>query len=284
LKLEEVCDFSVSKNIAKIKLELEDLVNRKVIYKIEDFYLAVYDPSSLEKRKKGNQMAVTALITAEKKAAFIAKFPFVEAVAVSGSLSKGYYDNESDIDFFVITKPGKLWVCRTLLMLYKKIFLLNSRKFFCINYFMSSSDLEIEEKNRFTATEIKTLIPFQGKIIFTEFYKKNGWVSDVFGTLDPNLEMVREISKPKTIKIVERFLNTHCGRFLDNVSQKITVRFWKIRFGHMKAEEFNVALKSTKNVSKHHPSNFQKKVINSLNEKYEEVRMKHNIELPKEYV
>lgn len=36
---------------------------------------------------------------AKYRAKFIAKFPFVKAVGISGSLSKGYYDNESDIDF-----------------------------------------------------------------------------------------------------------------------------------------------------------------------------------------
>lgn len=52
----------------------------------------------------------------------------------------------------------------------------------------------------------------------------------------------------------------------------------------MAHDDFSVALKSTKHISKHHPLNFQKKVISSLNEKYAEIKKNHNIELQKEYV
>src|SRR4029453_8923510 len=89
----------------------------------------------------------------------IASFPYVRCVCISGSLSKKYFDDTTDIDFFVITKPGRLWVCRTFLILFKKLFLLNSKKYFCINYFIDSDNLEIPDQNIFTATELTTLIP-----------------------------------------------------------------------------------------------------------------------------
>ena len=284
LKLDEIYNFSFSKNKEKIRNDLDDLVAKNVIVKIGDFYLAVPNQKHIEKRIKGNQMAVTALVKAKKKAAFISKFPFVEAVGVSGSLSKGYYDSDSDIDFFVITKPNKVWLCRTFLMLYKKIFLFNSRKYFCINYFMSSNCLEVQEKNRFTATEIKTLIPFHGKKAFEDFYRSNAWVSDIFAEFVPQLEKVQSIKKPMGIVAMESVFNTKLGNALDHSFKNITVRFWKMKFSQMAYEDFKVALKSTKNISKHHPLNFQKKVITALNEKYEEIRRNHNIELPKEYV
>jgi len=264
-------------------MELEQLIARKIICKVEDFYLPDCDVECIEKRKKGNAMAVQALVKAAEKARFIAKFPFVEAVGVSGSLSKGYYDDNSDIDFFVITKPGKVWITRTLLMLYKKIFLLNSRKYFCINYFMSSANLEVEEKNRFTATEIKTLIPFQGKDVLEMFYSKNDWVSDIFGPLTPNLDAVPNIKKPLLSIWIEFLLDNRFGHLIDSAFKHTTVRFWKMKFRKMNIDDFKIALKSTKSISKHHPLNFQKKVILALNEKYEELRKKHNIELPKEY-
>ena len=65
--------------------------------------------------------------TSWKKARFmthiIKRCPFVRAVMVSGSLSKNNSDKTSDLDFFIITKPNRLWISRTLLMLFKKIFL-----------------------------------------------------------------------------------------------------------------------------------------------------------------
>jgi predicted nucleotidyltransferase len=284
LKLEEICSFSISKDCSKVESELTELISKRIIFKIEDFYYPEYDLSCLEKRKNGNKMAVDALVKAKERATLISKFPFVEAVGVSGSLSKGYYDKDSDIDFFVITKPGKLWLSRTFLMLYKKFFLFNSRKYFCINYFMSSSSLEVEEKNRFTATEIKTLIPFEGKMVFEEFYNKNEWISGLLGHYDPKLESVGIISKPKGVRVLESILNTKAGEQLDSLFKKTTVAFWKLKFRQMQTDDFKIALKSTKNISKHHPLNFQKKVINALNDKYDEIRINHNIELQREYV
>ena len=283
LKLEEICSFTPDKDPQKIESELARLVERNIIFKVDDFYLTDCDPACIEKRKKGNLMAADALAIAKKRARFISRFPFVEGVGVSGSLSKGYYDDRSDIDFFVITKHGKLWITRSLLMLYKKIFLLNSRKYFCINYFMSSANLEIEEKNRFTATEIRTLIPFQGKDTLAAFYRQNKWVSGLFGEFEPGLEKVPNIEKPIFSGLVEWVFANRFGNFVDATLRNITVRFWKVKFRQMNSDDFKVALKSTKEVSKHHPSHFQKKVISALNDKYEELRRNHNIELAKEY-
>lgn len=283
LKLEEICRFNPDKDRQKIETELARLVEQKIIFKVDDFYLTDCDPTCIEKRKKGNLLAADALMIARKRARFISRFPFVEGVGVSGSLSKGYYDAQSDIDFFVITAHGKLWITRSMLMLYKKIFLLNSRKYFCINYFMSSANLEIEEKNRFTATEIRTLIPFQGRDTLAAFYHQNRWVSGLFGEFEPSLDAVPDIKKPVISRLLEWVFDNKFGNFVDDSMRKMTVRFWKVKFRDMNGDDFKVALKSTKAVSKHHPSHFQKKVISALNEKYEELRKRHNIELAKEY-
>ncbi len=265
-------------------MELNHLVESNIIAKVGDFYLAGCGSECIEKRQIGNELAAKAMIIAKKRARLIAKFPFVEAVGISGSLSKGYYDSKSDIDFFVITKPGRLWLVRTFLMLYKKIFLLNSRKYFCINYFMSSAELELEEKNRYTATEVKTLIPLQGKEVFEEFYNKNKWITNIFGDFQPDFESVTNTKKPVFTKGTEILLNNKLGLTIDDFFEKITLRFWNMKFSAMNREDFKIALKTTRDISKHHPLNFQKKVILSLNEKYEELRKMHNIELTKEYV
>ena len=284
LKLDEIYNFSISKNKARIEKDLEELISKNIIVKIDGYYLAGHHLNQIEQREKGNLMAVNALVKAKERAGFIAKFPFVEAVAISGSLSKGYYDKDSDIDFFVITKLHKLWLCRTFLMLYKKMFLLNSKKYFCINYFMSTGHLEIAEKNRFTATEIKTLIPFHGKKAFEEFYQKNDWVSGIFAEFVPQLDGIGNMRKPKIIQILEKAFDNKLGVALDLFFKNTTLYFWKLKFKQMTKDDFKVALKSTQNISKHHPLNFQKKVITALNEKYEEIKRNHNIELSKEYV
>lgn len=284
LTKEEIHSYNNHDDFSTTQAELDYLVAQKVTLQRDGFYVYPDNLQSIAKRLKGNLEAKKALIIAKKRAAFISKFPYVKAVGVSGSLSKGYYDDESDIDFFIITKHSKLWICRTFLILYKKIFLLNSRKYFCTNYFISENHLEIEEQNRFTATELKTLIPLQGKEVFEAFFKENNWVSGYFSNFKPTSEMIENTKKPFITKGVEFVFNTKFGSLIDLTFKSITLKKWNSKFHYLSKEEFEIALKTTTNISKHHPSNFQKKVISALNEKIEKVQKEFKIELSKEYV
>ncbi len=282
---EEVFAFSNSKDKSKAKKELQALIQDKIIYFIDGFYLCENNPELVKRRVEGNKKAKNIFSKAQKVSKFIARFPYVEGVGISGSLSKGFYDDDGDIDFFIITSPGRLWIARTLLVLYKKIFLLNSRKYFCVNYFIASNSLEIEEKNRFTATELVTLMPMYGNGSFHEFYKQNSWAFQWMPNMNftHQLKTLSETKKPVITRLTEKLLNTKMGDSLDKLFLRITYKRWKQKFNKMDERQFNVALKSTQNVSKHHPLNFQKQVISRLNQKYEEYQHKYNIHLPKEH-
>ncbi len=281
---EEIYSFSEADSIESLKKELKDLVANKVIYKIDEFYLAENDESQIQRRLSGNQMAKDIHGKANSVSRFISKFPYVEGVGISGSLSKGYFDEEGDIDFFIITTPKRLWIARTFLILYKKLFLFNSKKYFCVNYFISTNSLEIEEKNRFTATELTTMLPMYGNGSFHDFYNENKWVTKYLPnkTIDEGLSNLNTVKKPLFTKSLESILNTNLGDWLDSFFLKMTYKKWKVKFNKLEEKHFNIALKSTKNVSKHHPLNFQRKVIERLNDKYDELKESHNIHLAKE--
>ncbi len=284
---EEIYSFSDVSNKEQIKDSLDDLVSKEIIYKIGPFYLLENNKDLVDRRLKGNKMAAKIQKKATKRARFISKFPHVEGVGISGSLSKGYYDDDGDIDFFIITKAKRLWVARTLLILYKKIFLLNSRKYFCVNYFISENALEINERNRFTATELATLIPMFGNGSFHRFYQENDWVKDMLPNKTPkqSLANLLPLQKPLTTKIIEKIFASKLGDSLDAFFMRITYKKWKAKFEALALDQdhFNIAFKSTQNVSKHHPNDFQNKVINSLNEKYLEMQENHNITLSLEH-
>ena len=281
----EIFLFSEIRDIKKVRTELQSLVDDEVIYFIEGFYCCQNNPELIKRRLRGNKNAQTIFKKAQQVSKFISKFPYVEGVGISGALSKGFYDEDGDIDFFIITAPKRLWIARTLLILYKKIFLLNNKKYFCVNYFIASNALEIEEKNRFTATELVTLIPMFGNKRFQEFYKNNTWAFQFMPnvTATQALDNLAEISKPVGTRLIEKILNTKLGDVLDTLFLRITYKKWKVKFNAMDKRHFDIALKSTPNVSKHHPSNFQKKVIERLNKKYQDYQNNHHIDLPKEH-
>lgn len=282
---EEIYAFSDASSREHLKDSLDDLVRKKVIYKIDQFYLLENDKNLITRRLKGNKMAAEIQKKAANRARFISRFPYVEGVGISGSLSKGYFDDDGDIDFFIITKAKRLWIARTLLVLYKKIFLLNSRKYFCVNYFISESALEIDEKNRFTATELATLMPMFGNGSFHRFYQENDWVKEMLPNKTPkqSLANLLPLQKPLITRVSEKIFNTKFGDSLDSFFMRITYKKWKVKFLDSDPDRFNIAFKSTQNISKHHPNDFQKKVINGLNEKYLEVQENHNITLSLEH-
>lgn len=283
LKRDEIFSFSNLKNKVLLDKELSHLLEKEVIYKIDNYYLCENDHRHVERRLLGNNMATDIFPKAIKVSNFIAKFPFVEGVGISGALSKGYHDEKSDIDFFIITSQKRLWVARTLLVLYKKIFLLNSRKYFCVNYFIASNTLEINEKNRFTATELITMIPMCGKDVFQSFYTENQWAKNYFPNYIEKDHKINTVKKNVLIKLTERLLINNLGNYMDFWFMKLTYKKWKSKFKTLDKASFDIAMKSTENVSKHHPQNFQKKVIDTLNEKYSKARENHDITLEPEY-
>ncbi len=265
--------------------DLKVALNKNFICEKENYYALPEDFDIISKREKGNIEAKSAMKIAQKKADFISKyFPFVEAIGISGSLSKGYFDENSDVDFFIITEPNRLWFCRTMLIVYKKIFLSNSKKYFCMNYFITSDNLEIAERNRFTATEITTLLPIYGKEIFEQFYIKNTWVKKYFPNKNIDISAIKTIQKTSITNLFENHSHNSIGTIIEKFCFKFTYLHWKKKFEKSLGSDFELAFKSTNKVSKHHPQNFQNKVIASLNMKYDVINKKHNLSLEKEYV
>ncbi len=271
LTKEELLLYSYGKE-SDLNSEIDSLCNQGIIYEFKQFYYIEDDIDVVNRRISGNIKAKSVLPKALNSGRFISKFPFVESVSISGALSKGYYDENGDFDFFIITTPNRLWVARTFLILYKKIFLLNSKKFFCVNYFVGNNNLTISEQNRFTATEIATLIPVTGKNASNNFIEKNKWVDNYFMNLPKkDLSEVRDIKKPFLTLLLQALLNLPIGNTIDNLFRKFTLKKWNKKFNYLNKEDFKVAMKSTKNVSKHHPQNFQKRVLDQWQIKYKEL-------------
>ncbi|HRH02796.1 MAG TPA: nucleotidyltransferase domain-containing protein [Bacteroidia bacterium] len=281
LTFEELLSYTqyikISSDEAQSEIAL--LQNKGWVEKSGDFLYLKGKHFVVARRLEGNKLAQKRMTLAKKMSELIVQFPFVKSVCISGSLSKNYMDEDSDIDFFIITEPGRLWLCRGLLVLFKKVFLLNSRRHFCINYYVDSTNLEIPERNIFTATEITFLLPTYNSLLFDEFRKRNNWTHDFY----PNLSYQGMLEKPLKNSIIkqffERILNGTIGEKMDALFFKLTLRRWKNKFSHFSKEEFDLNLRSRKSVSKHHPRGYQKVVLDRFQEKLDEFERANNVKL-----
>ncbi len=281
LKADEVYRFLPTKHLPKstIEFELKELSAKGYIFQFGDLFSVQNKNELAQRRIAGNDEATKLLEVAKRKGKFISSFPFVRGVLASGSLSKGYMDENSDLDFFIITKPGRLWIARMILVLYKRVFLFNSHKYFCVNYFVDTDHLEIEEKNLFTATELATVIPLCSPDLYIKLLRNNAWLPQFFPNFTQRpVDTVQSTSNGSIKKLLEGIIDIAGGNRWENYFMKLSLKRWEhIYREHYKKDDFQVAFKSKKHASKNHPRHFQKKVIELYQEKIDSFGKKFNI-------
>jgi len=204
------------------------------------------------------------LKTADRIAQFLFCFPFVKGIAVSGSLSKNFADDQSDIDFFVITEKNKLWLARTFMHAFKKIaILLKKQDMFCMNYYISEELLQIKEKNIFTATEVCTLLPLRGITVFQQFFRENSWSKNFLPNHSLRISYVQQAKDSLAKKLIEWTLRNRVGNFLDWLLMRISIRRWKRKTISFKMNKHGSVMKldASRHYAKPDPTVFQQKII-----------------------
>ncbi|MGB2867323.1 MAG: hypothetical protein WBD36_02635 [Bacteroidota bacterium] len=202
----------------------------------------------------------------------IRRFPFVRAVFVSGELSKGVASQDSDIDFVIVTAEGRLWICRTLLILFKKMFLLNSKKFFCLNHFVSADHLEAEDRNVYTATEIATLQPLYNLELFRQYQRVNEWIQ----TYLPNASTISHspIRNDHRRLLMQRFLESLIlSSVADKVDPWLLQRWkmvWRKRYPELPTERRSRLFKSSLYLSTAYGQDFLTQILTRYRDRLEQ--------------
>ena len=106
----------------------------------------------------------------------IAQLPFVRMVAITGSLAMNNVADDADIDYFIVTENGRLWLARALVI---GIVRLAARRgvILCPNYFVAESALTLPEHNIYTAREIVQMVPLFGVSVYKKLRQHNCWAS-----------------------------------------------------------------------------------------------------------
>jgi hypothetical protein len=216
----------------------------------------------IEARVDANRLAEEMLPLAKNYCSKISKFPFIRGVFISGGLSKNYFHQQSDIDYFIITTKNRLWLCRTIFILYYKLLSKKKKEFFCLNYFISEADLTIPDRNQFVATEIATLIPMVNHTLYLQFLDTNDWYKSFFPQMPMRSSRESIPHKKQAIKsAIEYLFSGFIGNRMDDFLLRITLKHWRKKFIHMKHEDFDLQIRSRKHVCKHHTKGYQNKVL-----------------------
>jgi len=255
----------------QVEEALQQLVRERKAFVCHGYYSTLPQIDEITaRRRKGNLLADQLISKATATGRFIAKFPFVRFVGISGSLSKGYAEKGvTDYDFFIITAGNRLWICRTILHLFKKAtFLLGMQGRFCMNYFIDSDRLRIEEENYYTAIEISSLLPVYGQQVHDAFLKANEWryrhlpngYTPYFAAHNVQDHM------PWYKKLAEAILEIGMPGKMNQFFMRLTDKWWRRKWARKNypADQYELAFKTTLHHSKNHPANYQKKILDQV--------------------
>ena len=243
--------------------------NGKVDCSEQGYYSRLHQPRWSVERDMGNKRAEKLLKLSSRFVRVIKRFPFVEAIAISGSLSKYYADKDADIDYFIITTTNRLWIARTLLHLYKKLtFLRGHQHYYCMNYFIDQSALEIGDKNIYTAIELVTLLPVYNQEAILKLKHQNGWFAEFLPNenLNQDERFLLPMNNGFFKSFLESFINVLWAKRLNQFFMRLTDRKWRAKWKKKSfpMDTYNQALHTSLHVSKNHPDDFQFQVLNAL--------------------
>ena len=111
---------------------------------------------------------------ARRYGGLLAALPFVRLVAVSGALALHNTDGAGDVDYFLVTAPGRLWLARAMSVM---IVRLAARRgvTLCPNYLLTTPALALNDWNLFTAHEAVQMVPLAGHDLYRQLRSLNRW-------------------------------------------------------------------------------------------------------------
>lgn len=244
---------------------LRDMCESGLVKVAADHYGVGDIAMMVSRRRQAEKRAEEVLAQAYENGRFIERFPFVNSVFLSGSISKNVMHEESDVDYFILSNHERVWISMLILKLYKKFALRKRSEFFCLNYFVSDQAMEIEEQSMFTAVEIATLHAVRETDLKESLIKQNSWVKEIlpnhpFHCQSPSIPRGQ---KATAIRLLEKTLSGRLGDLVDRFIRRFIEWFNRAKFRQFKGHpDWELMFRTHRNQAKFHSKNHHRKIIN----------------------
>jgi hypothetical protein len=259
IKKEELFQYVCSDNKIEVQSSLARLIGDGYVHAKDDFIWVMNDQGIIADRVSGNSKAEKFLDIARRQAKLLSWFPFIKCICISGSLSKLYMDDHSDIDYFIIAKERRLWLTKFLMSaIVETLEFLGLERYFCPNYIITENNLTITDRNVYTAMEIITLIPLFNKKEYERFLTANSWIKEYFPYYGMNL--VTNSYRPR-MDALNRIWKSRFFTWMDTYVFKFYKRRFsrKIRSGKIVAFDNDMVI--TENDFKLHLSGHRQRIL-----------------------
>ncbi|MBI2430256.1 MAG: hypothetical protein HYV29_15945 [Ignavibacteriales bacterium] len=254
----------VVKRTAEILVSKSELVKER-----EFFFLPTRKKDIVDRRTDEERYARRMLTIARLFSSFIKRFPFVRAIFLTGSLSKNVVDRSGDIDFMIVTAPNRVWICRTLLTAFRKIFLFGSKKYFCTNYYVTANGFSHQRRNLYAAIEVVTTKAVWNESAFDEFQSSNVWTKEFLpnSCIEPDKRLLISPSRSFFQRVCEFVLDLFPLDALDARLMEMHRAHWRNQFSSVDADQFNSMFIISPDVSAGWPEDRQGPVLEQFRRK-----------------
>jgi len=195
----------------------------------QGFYCLLGHEQNMKLRRERYELALNKF---DKTISFVQKLvrlPFIKYVAVCNTLGLMNARDESDIDLFIIVKPGHIWTVRLLAAGYAQIRKLrpkgeNRKNKFCLSFYITEDALDLKpllyQDDLYFIYWLATLIPiFDPENLTDKLWQQNSWLKNFLPNVEPReTASQREISPLAISKALEKVFGFHQ---FENLAEKL---------------------------------------------------------------
>jgi hypothetical protein len=184
LTLEEICrGLPIVASSADVAAALE--VARDFVSGVDSYHALAGREALVETRARRAEASRTLMRRANSYGRLIARVPFVRMVAVTGSLAVDNAEDGDDVDYLIVTAPGRVWLARALTMAVVRLAALRGLTL-CPNYLLAETALALPERDPYTARELLQMRPIAGYAVYSRMLAANAWCTDLLPNWQPD--------------------------------------------------------------------------------------------------
>ena len=242
--LENLYNYEKPIHIKEIKGTLKEMVEEEKIEELKNFFVLKGRSTIIETKKTRKFIAEKYWNRTKLYGLYIRAVPFVKMIAVCNNLSYDNPSEQSDIDLFIVIKPGRMWLARfliTLILHFDGVRRYGNKIIgrFCLSFFVTTNELnigklQINPEDPYLAYWTKLLSPIYGEETYDEYIKQNeGWLREKYGLKfsKDNKKHMYVYNKNRSKTFFEFLLGGWLGnlieRFLKKTFKKRTLRKMK---------------------------------------------------------
>lgn len=104
----------------------------------------------------------------------LGRLPLVRMVAVTGALAVDNAGPDADVDLLIVTEPGRVWLCRSLVIQAVRAARLGGTVL-CPNWLLAADTLVLADRSLFAARELAQMVPVVGHDVYRRMRRLNAW-------------------------------------------------------------------------------------------------------------